>query len=332
MHYSRFLRFCLSFLMSAILLPVILGLGCAGEPMPAPKPTITLVENNWTSQIILTEIVEQVLSEQLGYPTERVKLACSANWAAMCKGEADIATEIWTPARRPEIQPFLDQGCLELAGEIFPGGGGWIVPRFVVEGDPARGIEPMAPDLKSILDLKKHWKLFESPEKPGKGELVGGSPGWVDDLQDRSMILGYELPLWRSNQTEAVMCARMIAANKKGEPLLMYMWWPHWIFSVVDLVKLEEPDPWHEGCFKTEEAIIEPVKCGHPIYHINKVVTAELKDKAPEVYHLMKKMVMSEEEINTLMLRVDVDEEEIAVVAADWISKNQNKINRWLGK
>ena len=30
------------------------------------------------------------------------------------------------------------------------------------------------------------------------------------------------------------------------------------------------------------------------------------------------------------MLRVDVDEEDIAAVAADWISQNQDKIDQWL--
>ena len=289
MRYLRLKRLCLYFVTSAILLSVLLGLGCAEES----EPTVTFIENDWTSQLVLTEIVEQVLGEQLGYATERVKLATSANWAAMCKGEADIATEVWLPSRQPEIQPFLDEGCLELAGEVFPGGGGWVVPRYVVEGDPDRGIKPMAPDLNSIPDLKEHWKLFESPENPGKGELVGGSPGWVDDVQDRSMIQGYELPFWRSNQTEAVMAARMIAADKKGDPLLMYMWWPHWIFAVVDLITLEEPDPWREDCFGEE---IAPAKCGHPEYSINKVVTTELKDRAPEVYRLIKNMVITEEE------------------------------------
>lgn len=322
-------RFSPLILCIIVLLTVLIS-GCAGAA-PEEKPTIKLIENNWTSQLVLTEIVEQIVIQQLGYTTERVRLSASANWPAMCKGEADLATEIWLPGRQPEIQPFLDKGCLELAGEVFPGGGGWVVPRYVVEGDSERGIEPLAPDLKSILDLKEYWEIFENPEQPGKGELVGGSPGWVDDVQDRSMILGYKLPLWRSNQTESVMMARMIAADKKGEPLLMYIWWPHWIFSEVDLFKLDEPDPWREDCFKTEEAIVEPVKCGHPVYSINKVVTTELKEKAPQVYNLMKNMTVTEDEINDLMLRVDVDEEDLSAVAAEWISNNQNSIDQWLG-
>lgn len=325
----------LAFLVLALAVSPVLLHGCA-PAATEEKPTITFIQGDWSSQLICTEIVEQIVSEQLAYPTDRVAVAISLGWPAMEKGEADIATEIWLPLRQPEIQPYLDKGCLELAGEIFPGGSGWIIPRFVVEGDPARGIEPMAPDLKSFLDLKDvdkggkgYWKLFENPEKPGLGELVGGSPGWVDDPSDRSMIRAYELPLWRSNQTEAIMCTRMIAADKKGDPLLMYIWWPHWILGAVDVIVLEEPDPYYEGCFEDEE---KDYKCGHAWFSVNKVVVPELKDKAPDVYRLMQNLVISEDEINSLMLRVDKYEEDIPAVAADWISQNQDVIDQWLGK
>ena len=121
------------------------------------------------------------------------------------------------------------------------------------------------------------------------------------------------------------MMTRMVAADKKGEPLLLYLWWPHWILSEVDMIVLEEPDPWHEGCFEDEEA---DYKCGHPAYSIPTVVATRLKDTAPDVYRLMKNMVLGVEDANALMLRVDVNEEEIPAVAADWISKNQDRIDQ----
>ena len=326
----------LVFLVLALAVSPVLLHGCT-PAAPEEKPTIVIVENDWTSSLVGSEILAQVLTKQLGYPTDRVQLSASLGWPAICKGEADVAVEIWLPGRRAEIQPFLDEGCLELGAEIFPGGAGWILPRFVVEGDPVRGIEPMAPDLKSILDLKDegeggkgYWKLFENPEEPGLGELVGGSPGWVDDPMDRSIILGYDLPMWRSNQSEAIMMARMIAADKKGEPLLMYIWWPHWILEAVDLVKLEFPDPYYDGCFRGEEVV--PVRCGHPKYSIHTVVASRLKETAPDVYYLMHSMVLGEADANALMMRVDVGGEEILAVAEDWISQNQDVIDQWLGK
>ncbi|MFC1987059.1 glycine betaine ABC transporter substrate-binding protein [Chloroflexota bacterium] len=335
MHRVRLLSIFSSLLLSVTLLLTMFGSGCA-TPAATEKPTIKLIEGDWTSQIVLTEIFDQIISKQLGYPTEKVLLAVSMGWAAMGKGDVDIGAEIWLPGRLPEVQPYLDKGTVELAGEIYTGGSGWVVPRFVIEGDPARGIEPMAPDLKSILDLqttekggKGYWQLFENPENPGKGEVIYGSPGW--NVPDRWMILGYDLPLWESYQSEPIMMARMIAADKKGQPLLLSIWWPHWIFAEVDLVVLEEPDPFNEELIDYEKDPV-PLKIGHPMYNVSKVVRTELKDTAPDVYRLVHNLVVGEDEINTIMQRVEADEEDMAVVAADWISQNQNKIDQWLSK
>ena len=324
----------ISIVIVAVIMATVTITGCAEEE----KPTITLVQNDWTSQVIATEIMNQIITEQLGYATETVLLTPSLAWPTMEKGDVDLSTEIWLPSRQSEIQPYLDRGTLELGKENYSGGNAWIIPKFVVYGDPTRGIEPMAPDLKSILDLKDkeeggrgYWKLFENPENPGQGELVGGPPVWVDDVFDRSLILGYDLPLWRSNQTEALMCTRMIAADKKGEPLLMYIWSPHWIFAAVDLIELTFPNSYDQNAFDTEK--VKPVRSGYEsdCLTVPTVVRAGLKGDAPDVYRLVTNFSLGTD-IDNLMLRVDVDGEDVSAVAADWIIKNQDKIDQWLGK
>jgi len=331
------MRRAISIVIVAAITAMIIISGCAGEEKKE-KPSITLVQNDWTSQFIGTEILEQIITEQLGYATETVLLTPSLAWPAMEKGDADISSEIWLPNRQSEIQPYLDRSTLELGKENFVGGDTWVIPRFVVYGDPARGIEPMAPDLKSILDLKDeeeggkgYWKLFENPENPGKGELVGGPPYWETSFNDLSLILGYDLPLWYSNQTEALMCARMIAANEEGEPLLMYIWYPHWIFATVDLLGLTFPAPYNPDAFKHGQ--VTPVQSGLEIdcKTIHTIVRVGLKKDAPDVYRLVKNFSIGED-INNLMLRIDVDGEDISAVAADWIIKNQDKIDQWLEK
>ncbi len=318
-------------LITSLLVSMLLALtvsGCA--PAEEEKPTINIAEGDWTSSQMIAEMFRQIISEQLGYPVEVTYAYGPIGWAGMDKGELDIAPEIWFEARRAEIQPFLDKETVELAGEIFGGAGNfWVVPRYVVEGDPARGIEPMAPDLKTILDLKEYWQLFENPERPGVGEIVGGEVGWLDETP--WIILGYDLPLWKSNQSLAVMLARLFAAVKKGEPLLMVIWSPQAIFSQVDLIKLESVDPDRTSEIDWDEDPV-PLKTGLMAYTVHKVIRVELKDTAPDVYRLVHNMSVTEDEINELTLRVDVNEEDMATVASDWITKNQNRIDQWLGK
>ena len=49
---------------------------------------------------------------------------------------------------------------------------GLYVPTYVIEGDAERGIEPVAPDLKTVEDLAKYPELFQDPEDDRRAELL----------------------------------------------------------------------------------------------------------------------------------------------------------------
>ena len=305
-----------------------LTIGACAGPGAEEKPTINIAEGNWSSSLVVARIFDLIIGNQLGYRTTRTYAYGPIAWAGMDKGEFDLAPEIWYPARRGEIQPFLDKGTAELAGEIFGGAGNWwVVPRYVVEGDPERGIEPMAPDLKTVTDVAKYWELFENPENPGKGEIVGGEVGWANEAP--WMILGYDLPFYLSNQSEAIMMARTIAADKRGKPILVTWWSPHIIFSQVDLIKLQSVDPDRTGEIDLDKDPY-PLKTGTAEYTVYKVVRPGLAEKAPDVYRLVHNLSLTEEEINDLTYRVDVGEEEIDVVVQEWINEHQSEIDQWI--
>jgi glycine betaine/proline transport system substrate-binding protein len=300
------------------------------------KPTITIIDGNWTSVNVLGEVAAKVITDQLGYPTERLRTDVTPGWAALCEGDADVAVEAWLPGRLPEIQPFIDQGCVELGGTNFPGGIGWFVPAYVIEGDASRGIDPMAPGLKDITDLNEYWELFENPENPGKGEILGGDPGWIDHPDDISRIKGYELNYYRSNQGEAVIQARVKAAVLKGEPILFYLWTPHSFFGEVDTIQIGEPDPYDPAkCFlplengepHTGEL---PYRCAHAAYDVRTVIRTEVKETAPDVANLIENMYFSEKGVSDIMYQVDVLERDVAEVVDEWIAAHQSDIDAWI--
>lgn len=325
MRHTRNIKSVSLLLLSIILLLTLTITGCA-TPNANEKPTIRLVEMDWTSFMVETEIVKQVIEKQLGYPTQTIQMPATASWAALDRGDVDLAVEIWLPGRMPEIQPFLDKGTVVIGSEVFPALLGWRVPRYVIEGDPGRDIQPLAPNLKSILDLqtvekggKGYWKLFVGLENPGLGELVGGPPGWYDNSYDRMRIKGFDFPLWRSSQSEAVVLSRVLAADKRKEPILFSFSSPHGIFTSVNVVTLEEPVPWYEGAFEDES---KGYASASPPNSVHTVAATKLKNKAPDVYQLIMNMVVGIEDVNNLMNSVDVENRLIGDVAAEWISHN----------
>jgi glycine betaine/proline transport system substrate-binding protein len=153
------------------------------------------------------------------------------------------------------------------AGEIEPLGflnndnwqSGFVVPSYVIKGDSARGIDPMAPDLKTVFDLKnpEYMELFANPENPGKGLILNGPPGWECEIVIPEQIEAYglseEYDTMNAGSSEGLF-ASLKSAYDKGNPWLGYIWGPTWIAGALDITLLEEPPyddaTWNEnyGC------------------------------------------------------------------------------------
>ena len=74
---------------------------------------------------------------------------------ALKKGDIDVQMETWT-SNLPNYEEDKEAGHFIEAGLNFADNAqGFYVPRYVIEGDPVRGIEPSAPDLRHVKDLAK---------------------------------------------------------------------------------------------------------------------------------------------------------------------------------
>ena len=73
-------------------------------------------------------------------------LICSSSWAKLID---------WTD-NVPSYRKDVAKGDIVNIGVVTPDSKqGLYVPRYVIEGDAKRGIKPIAPDLKTVKDLKK---------------------------------------------------------------------------------------------------------------------------------------------------------------------------------
>jgi glycine betaine/proline transport system substrate-binding protein len=122
---------------------------------------------------------------------------------------------------------------------------GFYVPTYVIEGDEERGIEAMAPDLKTVEDLKKYPEIFPDEDKPEKGRVYGAIPGWdADDL----MFAKYEYYGLDENfeyfrpGSDPALSAALSNAYERGEAVVGYYWEPTWLMGKYDFTALEEPE------------------------------------------------------------------------------------------
>ncbi|VFT24321.1 ABC transporter substrate-binding protein [Pseudomonas aeruginosa] len=80
------------------------------------------------------------------------------------------------------------------AGETVKGATeGWWVPEYLVKGDPQRGIEAKAPELRSVADLPRYKALFRDPEEPAKGRFYNCPTGWTCEIVTQPEAQGLQV-------------------------------------------------------------------------------------------------------------------------------------------
>jgi ABC-type proline/glycine betaine transport system substrate-binding protein len=69
--------------------------------------------------------------------------------------------------QQPQCESEVEAGTILDLGPNYPESvQDWWVPSYVIEGDEEPGIEPMAPDLRSVDDLPEYTDPFQGPEDP----------------------------------------------------------------------------------------------------------------------------------------------------------------------
>src|SRR5690606_879288 len=95
--------------------------------------------------------VAGLIAERLyGYSWREVPGSTTVLHEGLIKGEIDIHMEVWTD-NIATYEADLAEGKFKDLGVNFDDNyQGLYVPRYVIEGDAERGIEPLAPDLKYV--------------------------------------------------------------------------------------------------------------------------------------------------------------------------------------
>lgn len=252
----------------------------------AASTTIVFSSNQWDSQMFHNELAKFIVDNAFdNYEVEYSTGSTNLNWQALINGDVDLDIESWTE----NIATYKDD--VE-AGDVVPlrilvpdGRQGIYVPRYVVEGDEERGIEPMAPDLKHVKDIPKYVSLFKDPEDPKKGRIYGSIPGWMIDevIYNKYKFYGMDKAGYTYFRvgSEAVLFASLDSANNLGDPWIGYCYEPSWIVGKVDLIRLED-EPYKPELFMKGE-------CEIPSQELWIVSSNQFEKRAPDLVPFFKK-------------------------------------------
>lgn len=225
-----------------ILLAALLALAAMGLPAHAAG-RIIFAEVGWDSIRFHNAVAGFIGEAVFDAQWEELSGSTPITHEALISGDIDVHMETWTDNLANYADDLAAGRLVELGVNFDDNAQGLYVPRYVIEGDAERGIEPVAPDLETVQDLARYASVFPDPESPGMGRIFGGIPGWdVTQILEKK-VEAYGLTAQYNHVlpgSDAALSASIISAWDRGQPIVAYYWEPTWLMGMYDFVRLKD--------------------------------------------------------------------------------------------
>lgn len=291
----------------------------------AAKGIIKLHEGDWTGNLINLNLAKIILEEEMDYKTKVLFLPAGPQvYEAILGGDIDVAFEFWpsyNPTKGEYFTKWGGDGSLEYLGEMgIIGASGWYVPRYVIEGDASRGIDPIAPDLKTYADLNKYKEVFAAPETAPRGRLVACPvAAWQCQDKERAEGLGVDFETVELG-SEMAHWAELEGAYARGDAILIYSWEPHWTHAKYDMVEIELPE-YSDDAYPVSD---------YPTDITFNLGSTTLKDRYPDVHQFILNLNLTNKQQSEMILEVDVNKKKLEDVVREWMASNEDVWKAWL--
>lgn len=311
-------------LIIGLLTVALLLAGCSGKK----NDTITIVatDNGWDSQKLHNAIAKLVVERAYdGYEFEVSAASSTMNWQSIIAGEVDLDIESWTDNVASYPEDVANGDVIDVGVLVADSRQGLYVPRFVVEGDSARGLMPLAPELRTVEALKKYADVFPDDEDPKKGRVYGSVPGWMADeiLYKKYEYYGLaEKFTYVRLGSEASLFASLVSAYNLGEPWVGYCYEPTWVTGKLDLILLEDA-PY-------EKSLYMEGKCAFPAQQLKIVSSNKFEERAPDLVGFFSNYKTSSTLISAALTHLDETDETHEQTAIWLLKENDALLDQWL--
>ena len=305
-----------------VLLPLAACTSDSGEKMH-----VTYADAGWDSIKFHNAVAMYIGEVAYNIEGEEISGATTITYGALLSGELDVYMEIWTDNMNTYVDDLAEGTIHELGVNFDDNVQGFYVPRYVIEGDAERGIEPMAPDLVTVADLAKYPDVFPDPDENSKGAIYGAISGWLVDEIMRNKYEYYgldEMFNYIDPGSQAAMEATIVAAIEKGEAWVGYYWEPTWISAKYDLVVLEDAPYVDEESFQAGKTAFRSTS-------VTVAVSDDFYKEAPEYCEFLSNYHTSNALTNEGLGYIQNNEGATYEDAAKWfLGEHDELLDEWL--
>ena len=260
---------------------------------------IKLTLHDWSGQLITTTLMGEVLKEA-GYNIEYVQADYIAQFAGLKTGDLHVAMEIWETTGREAMDEAIGTGNVVSLGETgMDAIEEWWYPAYM---------EERCPGLPNWEALKECAEAFSTPETAPVGRYLGGPVTWggFDDERVEALELDFEVI---HAGTDAALFAELEAAYQRTDPILLWIYSPHWAPAKYDGSFVEFP-AYSAECYTDPSVGLNPdaaYDCGKPTGPIWKVSWAGLVDKWPNAATAIRNFSISNDAMGAMVTDVDLN-------------------------
>jgi len=307
---------------AAILFAASMITGASAQTVPESDDPIIIVQNNWTSQLVLSNVVGKVL-EGMGYTVEYKPSDSQLQFTAIANGDMHFQIEAWEGSMKSAFENALKEGMVDAGTHAAVTREEWWVPSYVAEKCPG------LPDWKA---LDKCASIFATAETKPKGRFVGPPADWGKNYAERVEALKMNFVAINVGQA-ATLWAELQSAYDRKEPIVLFNWTPNYIESKFEGMFVDFPDPDGDKCATDKSWGMNPDMvndCGAPRNGwLKKAAWKGLAKQFPAAWGVLQKVNFTNAQIAAASVMVDVDGLSPEEAAEKWISENGKIIASW---
>lgn len=296
--------------------------GVSSNSFASSDEPIKLTLHDWTGQLITTKIMGEVL-KQGGFNIQYVQADYIAQFAGLKTGDLHVAMEIWETTGREALDEATATGDVVNLGKTgMQAIEEWWYPTYMKE------VCPGLPNWEALNDCAEK---FATAETSPKGRYLGAPVTWggFDDERVEALELDFEVV---HAGTDAALFAELQSAYQRKDPILLWVYSPHWAPVKFDGEWVEFPK-YSAECYQDPSSGVNSdmaYDCGKPTGPIWKAAWAGLEKKWPKAHSAIQKFDMSNKEMSKMIVAADLEGVELDIVVAGWIDENKSRWQNWL--
>lgn len=273
--------------------------------------------NNYLPAELEADLIDVIVERHAALGISHVTLVgtdVAPAWVGIRRGDTDVLVEVGLPNQQSLLENSA--GVVTTVGKLYGDAGqGFFVPRYVVEGAGAP-----APGLKRVDQLSNYKQLFSAT-------FYDESPGWQSTKLNSMRLKAYGIDFVHLQLSDAALIASIVRAEERKQPIVFFFYHPHWLFKRFDLVKLEEPNPYHTGCFEDGVG-----RCAVPSFSAWIAARKDLAARAPRFYALLSQISLPISDVEEMMLRVNNEKQPARQVATAWVDAHHAEVEQWMSR